>query len=495
MKELGTWIITILVISIIVIIGIILNKKSVILNKFYPSKNKEKWDISRIQRRNDVILASVAISALILLSVYHWWNAQMYTSFLYPIITVSFIWLCCNIIFSFLQKDYENDVPKLHKVVIIPVYNEAPETVQAVLESISMQTVMPDVVCLIEDGSQPENICQTVFEQWANENLNIETMYKYIQNSGKRVAQAVAFKKYMDEADVFITIDSDTILDEHAIEYGLMPFIDAEVMSVAGLGVNYNDTSILEKATGIGFVSSFTNGRAAWGFWDSLAVSCGILAFYRKEVIAEHLDDYLTQTVFGMKANYGDDRMLTQYASLHGKTVYQESAKCYTLMPENLGHLTRQRTRWWKSFWWGTLWVLQHQSMKRPIWWLVLSQHISFVLYSFVFPLIMVVVPIMTREFPVAPLLYMVGLSYIRSLRTLAINHKDKSKLKQVLEYIFIMPISTILHIYICTCLQYYSLLTLKDVRSWGTRSVVEVTMHKNEEEDMMPLLESEAED
>jgi hyaluronan synthase len=183
--------------------------------------------------------------------------------------------------------------------------------------------------------------------------VSFTVKYKYISNSGKRVAQSQAFYEYQDEADIFLTMDSDTVLDENAIYEGCVPFQDSEIMSVAGLLLSENRTTLISKMLGISFPVSFTNGRASASVYNAVSVSCGGLALYRNTVIKKFLDHYLNQIVFGQRAMFGDDRMLTHYASLLGKTIYQETAIGYTLMPENISHLTRQRVRWWKSFWWG----------------------------------------------------------------------------------------------------------------------------------------------
>jgi hyaluronan synthase len=167
--------------------------------------------------------------------------------------------------------------------------------------------------------------------------------------------------------------------------------------------------------------------------------------------------------------NSGDDRMLTGFAALEGRTVFQETSVGYTLLPSNMGHLTRQRGRWWRSFWWGGLWLIRRFKPTRAIWWLVASQYVTFVLYAVMFPLILIYDPITHHKFPFAFFLYVIGLSYLRSARTLAVNRPDQTLRSQLLNFVFIPPLVTLLNLWLCTVLQWWGMFTFYET-GWRTR-------------------------
>ncbi len=68
-----------------------------------------------------------------------------------------------------------------------------------------------------------------------------ETEVRWIRqrNAGKKHAQAVTFTSD-PAADIFVTVDSDTALEERAMEEGLKPFASRRVMSVAGVELAFN---------------------------------------------------------------------------------------------------------------------------------------------------------------------------------------------------------------------------------------------------------------
>lgn len=430
------------------------------------------------------ILFPLCVFALLIVFAYHLITIESNNAgWLVPIWWALFGYTAFTTVTSYLNGTYEKPEHDLglRTTVVIPCYNEDRETFQKMLNSISYQTKLPDVVCVIEDGSNKNNVCEDIFKKWAV-NYPEETLYKYIKNSGKREAQAVAFRMYMYKTDVFVTLDSDTILDENAIEKGLYPFQDKKVMSVGGTLLDYNNKSnLLTRVVGLSFVSAFSNGRASISAFGSVIVNHGALAFYRKQIIQDNLNDYLNQIILGRKQVSGDDRMLTQYASLVGKTVYQETSIGYTLNPTKLSHLARQRTRWWRNFWRCGWEILKRQSPKKPVWWFQAARYARFFIY--IPAICWVVVHDIMHYGVMVPehwIIYIFVLGYIRRAGILRFNRNDMSKREQLFSYLVFSPFASILNIFLSNILEVYALLTAWSVKTWGTRKDVEVNINKN---------------
>ncbi len=483
------WGIVLVFALILLLAGIILNRHHPQVVSFHKGKNSRtihNKPLKQKRAKHMPLLSLVIVCLVAALILYHIHRLEQAMFITGPIIFLSFVYMVIQLFWSFRYGSIEGEAPALKTMVMIPSYNEDVNTTRAVLEALAVQTRKPDLIYIVDDGSKREHRSEKVVEAFREEHPELPIRYKYINNSGKRRAQYAAFDDVNSgEYDIYITIDSDTVLDEKAIENGLKPFQDEEVMSVAGLLFAQNRTNLLTRILGVSFTSAFTTGRASWSYLNSVAVSCGGLAFYRRQIIEKYREAYLNQIVFGQEANYGDDRMMTQFASMEGKTLYQETSFAYTLVPENLSHLTRQRTLWWKSFWWGILWVLKNQDKKRPIWWLCLSQYYTFALYGVVLPVTFVILPILTGKFPWEAIIYMLLLSYVRMLSTLRTTRCDVTKKQQILEFVVYAPLAVLLNMYICTILQYHSLLTLRQVREWGTRESLECRIRLDSESEM----------
>jgi hyaluronan synthase len=421
------------------------------------------------------------VAAIAALANYHWVQADHSLNVLIVINLFGFGWIIFSLLASFGHKDLlstrrqQDQLDRMRVSVVVPVYNEDPEVFRAMLNSVVAQTRPVQRLHVVDDGSKSD-ACEQIFYEWvrtAPEDLEAE--YTRIPNSKKRHAQGVAFHSDT-EADVWVTLDSDTVLDPNAVLEGLRPFSRPKVMAVAGVLVTLNDDkNLLTRLTDLGFTMSFLNGRASWSLLRSVVVSCGGLAFYRGTVVRKYLDAYLTQTVWGRKVVSGDDRMMTCYALQEGHTVLQEGSMGYTLTPENLSHLTRQRVRWWRSFFWGGGWLIQNFSILKPAWWLVAWQFVSFVLFSFALPVVLIVGPVRTSHIPWEFFAYTAVLSYISSIRFLALKRPDRTAGYRFCTWLM-APLSSLLHLYLCSVLQYVGLFTFM-MTGWSTRQEVEVGM------------------
>lgn len=95
------------------------------------------------------------------------------------------------------------------------------------------------------------------------------------EDSGKRAAQAVTFAGDQ-RADIFATVDSDTILDPRAIEEGLKPFTDPRVTSVAAVLLTYNSGRNLPTALTESWLTVYQLGiRSAWSRLGRVMINSG----------------------------------------------------------------------------------------------------------------------------------------------------------------------------------------------------------------------------
>src|SRR5262249_45363353 len=141
------------------------------------------------------------------------------------------------------------------------------------------------------------------------------------ENVGKRDALATGFRADTD-ADIFLCVDSDTVLDRDAIAAGLRPFTDERTTGVAGFVSAQNwSRNVLTRLIDLRYVAAFLAERAAYSFFGAVLCCCGSLAFYRADVVRANLDDFVDQRFLGRVATYGDDRRLTNYALRSGRVV------------------------------------------------------------------------------------------------------------------------------------------------------------------------------
>ena len=159
-----------------------------------------------------------------------------------------------------------------HRIaVLIPLYNEDPDVVRRMLRALLHQSTPPAEIHVVDDGSSqgayPEQ------RDWFLRDAAVAGIYATWQrtrNRGKRHAQSQAFQQIRD-ADLFVTVDSDSMLDSEALHEIVQPFSDPRVMSVAGiiLAIN-NKENLLARVTDMIFVGQQLIDRSSMSRLGSL---------------------------------------------------------------------------------------------------------------------------------------------------------------------------------------------------------------------------------
>jgi hyaluronan synthase len=251
-------------------------------------------------------------------------------------------------------------VDRLFVTVVIPCYNEDAPILDRTVASIMQQTRLPQHVEVVDDGSKVDYA--EVREWWeAHSPPGVRFTWVRQANAGKKHAQSVTFTSD-PQADIFVTIDSDSALDSRAIEEGLKPFADPGIVSVAGLetAINYRANLLTRAiaARSIAFQLFAMSAQSAAG--GSVLINPGAFSLYRAWLIRAIVPAYLGETFFGTPVTLGDDTALTMFALLAGRAVHQPTAVCMPVYPETLAHHLRQWTRWMRASTIRTFWRLRY---------------------------------------------------------------------------------------------------------------------------------------
>ena len=256
---------------------------------------------------------------------------------------------------------------RLNVVAVMPVYNEDPEILDRSIWSLANSSRPPDHIHVVEDG--PSEDYSTLRAHW-RQHPSV-TWDQLPENQGKRCAHAHGFRAH-PSADVFITVDSDTAVEYHAVEEALKPLQNRRVMSVAFIEEIINKR--VNLLTWISQAASLIIQFGAWGAQSALGdviVNRGTCALYRASVIREIIPAYVGETFLGHPIKLGDDSALTLFARARGRTVQQVSAFSLPVYPETLYHHVRQRLRWARGSTLRHVWRLRYLSPLSYAWWFV----------------------------------------------------------------------------------------------------------------------------
>lgn len=233
--------------------------------------------------------------------------------------------------------------------VIVPAYNEG-KLVWDTLRSIAASDFPKHKlqILAIDDGSKDDTwYWMTKAKQELGDRLFI---YQQPQNKGKRHALYRGFN--LGTGEIFVTIDSDSIIKGDTLRNLVSPFIrDENCGAVAGnVRVLNHKKGILPKMLNVSFVMSFEFVRSVESALGSVLCTPGALAAYKSDAVFECLPEWIDQKFMGKASDIGEDRAMTNMILRQGKKVlFQRNAIVLTDVPEQYKGLYKMFIRWGRS--------------------------------------------------------------------------------------------------------------------------------------------------
>lgn len=233
--------------------------------------------------------------------------------------------------------------------VIVPAYNEG-KLVYATLLSLINSSYPEEKlqVIAIDDGSQDDT---WAWMKKAKEELGERiSIFQQATNQGKRHALYRGFN--LATGEVFVTVDSDSIVEKDTLRNLVSPFsINENCGAVAGnVRVLNNEKHIIPRMLNVSFVFSFEFIRSAQSVLGSVLCTPGALAAYRSQAVKNCLSEWMNQTFMGQPTDIGEDRAMTNMILKQGYHVlFQRNAYVLTNIPEKFSSLHKMFTRWERS--------------------------------------------------------------------------------------------------------------------------------------------------
>ncbi|EDP71482.1 chitin synthase [Flavobacteriales bacterium ALC-1] len=233
--------------------------------------------------------------------------------------------------------------------VIVPAYNEGKQVFDTLMSLANSNYPKHKLqIISIDDGSK-DDTWSWMLDAKTKLGNRLE-MFQQPKNKGKRHALYRGFN--VGTGDIYITVDSDSIVTENTLRNLVSPFIkDKNCGAVAGnIRVLNNKKEILPKMLDVSFVLSFEFVRSAESNLNSVLCTPGALAAYRSEAVHKCLPQWINQTFMGQPSDIGEDRAMTNMILKQGKHVlFQKNAIAYTNVPEQYLGLYKMFIRWGRS--------------------------------------------------------------------------------------------------------------------------------------------------
>jgi hyaluronan synthase len=152
--------------------------------------------------------------------------------------------------------------------------------------------------------------------------------------------------------DIFVTVDSDSVIERGALLAVVAPFRNPRVGAVAGKVLVYNRRSgIIPRMLHVRFILSFDLLRASESAFGNVYCCPGALTALRADAVRRVLPRWLDQQFLGVRCTFGEDRAMTNLLFMEGyDAVYQQNAVVHTEVPEGFPKLCKMFLRWDRSY-------------------------------------------------------------------------------------------------------------------------------------------------
>lgn len=317
-------------------------------------------------------------------------------------------------------------------------------------------------IIAVNDGSTDNTLAEMLAAKRAASRLGVRVeVVNWQINRGKREGMAECVRRSTN--DIMVFIDSDSFVEKDTVRELVKYFRDPAIGAVAGHATVANaDANILTKMQSLRYFVAFKAYKAAESLFGSVTCCSGCCAAYRREYIADILDEWLHQTFLGVKCTFGDDRSLTNFIlKKNYRAVFAPNARSQTFVPDTLSKYLRQQLRWKKS------WIRESFRASAFMWKKHPLMSISFYL-GLILPLIAPVIALRAiMWYPYAtgnlPAYYLIGLMLMGILYGLYyyIYTRDSSW--------FLGVVFTSIYALLLIWQLPYAMLTIRDPK-WGTR-------------------------
>lgn len=239
------------------------------------------------------------------------------------------------------------DAPRM--TVVIPAYNEGAMVAKAI-DSVAAASYPADrlEIIVVDDGSR-DDTWQHIQKAASRHPGRVQAL-RLERNSGKRVALATGFRRAKGE--IFVTVDSDSVVSPNALLALAGPFASQRIGVVAGKVLVYNRSAgLIPRMLHVRFTLAFDFIRAYQSTFGTVYCSPGALSAYRASAVLAVLERWVNQRFLGTVATIGEDRALTNDIMRQGyDSVYQRDAMVLTVVPTTYRQLCRMFLRWNRSY-------------------------------------------------------------------------------------------------------------------------------------------------
>ena len=374
--------------------------------------------------------------------------------------------------------------------VLIPIFNQK-TMISIVVDAIANSTYKNIEMIAVNDGSTDGT--KEILNHLKKKYSHLKVIHK--KNGGKRKANAAGFAKA--KGDFIVFVDSDSVIDENAIEEFMKTFhANPDVGAMVGHAQVWNSKkNLLTKMQDSWYDSSFNIVKTTESTLKSVVCCSGCLSAYRRDAIKNFIPLWNKQNIpkknnhseskyfksnpwkskrfaktatimleWISKFDDAEDIALTSQALVDWKSTYVSSAKVYTEVPDNIKGFLKQQVRWKKGWTRTGFFLMTFFWRKNPLISTVFYINtISSFATPFIMPIVYIYSPLFLNQYwiPLLSLLMIISIGIVHGL-----DYKCRDSTSMAWKY---KPLTNIFTAFTLPWLIIPALLTFKKSQ-WFTR-------------------------
>ena len=269
-----------------------------------------------------------------------WFDILNIMLFIYPALMAIYWSTAASAYCAFIEAEFKepffhimdpDEVPMVS--IMIPCYNEADNLDDAIPHLLKLTYPKYELI-FINDGSKDNT--GEIIDRWAKQDSRIVAIHQ--ENSGK--ASALNHGLLIAKGKYVGCIDGDAVLDYHAVDYMVQALqSDPKCGAVTGNPRVRNRSTILGCLQTSEFSSIIGLIKRAQSLMGTIFTVSGVCCLFKADAMKE---------IGGWSVN-----MITEDIDVSWKlqisgynVIYEPRALCWTLMPETITGLFKQRLRW-----------------------------------------------------------------------------------------------------------------------------------------------------
>lgn len=250
--------------------------------------------------------------------------------------------------------------------VVVPMYNEGSGISDTILSIVNQAYPAEKLDLIVVDDCSRDDSGQLAWRaaQLSHRHVRI---FKNEVNVGKRISILNAVRR--TSAEIIVCVDSDVVLESHAVFRLVKGFADPRVGAIGGrVRVRNASESWLTRLQAIKYYFAYEYFKNVEQAFHSVMCLSGCLSAYRRSILLQLEPVLEDRNVLGIPIKYGEDRFLTRQVVKAGhQTLMTPEANCWTLAPNTFGKYWSQQLRWRRSVLIDFLCGLSHSWKLHPL--------------------------------------------------------------------------------------------------------------------------------